>query len=360
MSDVNAAPAPEPAAIAAPTPEVAATPEDTMASVYEKHYPDARVDRAKDSGQFKSKNPEPVKAEGAVEAEPAQEINQEPIDTKPEPDKPVIAAPQSWSADKKALFDTLSPEAKEYILQRESEVQKGQSQLGQKASLADKYENVLTRYKHVLTDAPEREIETLLATKEAFQRNPVATFEHLARQLGIDLSRYGQAQNGEQPAENEQIRSLTQTVAQLQRKLDETHNHLSARERSEQQSREQTLVNLVNDFSKDKDYWPDIESDVMAQIIAIKSATPDKDPKEVLKEAHDRALKLNDEISNKLTEAKRKKEAADKAAEEKRKAEEAKRLASLNTKSSSGTTPRAAKSIDAELEEIYDKVAARG
>jgi hypothetical protein len=88
--------------------------------------------------------------------------------------------------------------------------------------------------------------------------------------------------------------------------------------------------------SKDKDYWPDIEGEVLAQIHAIKAATPDKDPKEVLQEAHDRAIKLNDEVSNKLKQGQARKRSGRKAAEEKRKAEEAKRLASLNTKSSSG------------------------
>ncbi len=126
------------------------------------------------------------------------------------------------------------------------------------------------------------------------------------------------------------------------------------------QSREQSLAKLVDDHKQGKDYWPDIENEVYSQIIAIKTAHPDMEAKAVLDEAEKRAIKLNDEVSAKLTKTERDKEAADKAANEKKKAEDAKRLASLNTKSSTGATPKPAKNIDVELEDIYDKAAARG
>jgi hypothetical protein len=84
------------------------------------------------------------------------------------------------------------------------------------------------------------------------------------------------------------------------------------------------------------------------------------DPKAVLEKAHDNALKLNDEVRNRLTEAKRKEEEAKKAAETKRRAEEAKRLASLNVRSVTGKTPNSPrKSLEEEMAEVYDRVAAR-
>jgi hypothetical protein len=333
------------------------TPEDTMSGIYDKFYPTERVNRA-DDGKFVSKNPEKL-AEGAVEAEPAEEITQEPAEAPLEPVK-VIEPPKSWSAEKKALWASVSPEAQEYIAQREAESQKGHSQLGEKASRADKYESVISRYKHVLDSAPEQEIESLLATKAAFRQDARGTFERLAQQLGIDLSQYAKQPSEGAPAETDQIRSLMQEVQGLKRQLGETHQRLTAREQQEMQSREQSLASLVDEFKSGKDYWGEIENQVLAQIHALKIENPNADPKTLLQEAHDRAVKLNDEVSNRLTKAKRDKEAADKAAEDKRKADQAKRLASLNTKSTTGQTPKAAKNIDAELEEIYDKVSARG
>ena len=380
MSDIqtSAAPAaPEAAVIANTTPEAPVSISDTMAEVYEKHYPNERVARA-DSGKFQSKTPTESfseskdtglyksKAEGAEAAEPADEINQEPVaeaaeTVAVEPPKPSSKPrPQSWSAELDQWWSELPPERQDFLLKRETEAHQKITQLGTKATAAEKYAAIIDRHRQIIgQNNPELEIENLLQTKAALLRDPQGSIKWLADQLGVDLSRFAQAQiGGEQPAENDQIRSLSQQVALLQRQLGETHQRLTAREQHEMQSREQSLANTVADFAKDKDYWPDIESEVLAQVYALKAKHPDKDPKEVLKEAHDRAVKLNDEVSAKLNKAKRDKEAADKAAEEKRKADAAKKLASLNPKSSSGNSPKAAfKSFEAEMADVYDKVA---
>lgn len=351
--ETGAPAAPEPAVVANSEPSV----ETTMAAVYDKHFPSERVNRG-EGGKFESK------AEGAEVAEPA-EITQEPVADKAETVKAEAKPstrprPQSWSADLDKWWSELPPERQEFLSKRESEAHQKITQLGEKGAIAEKYEAVINRYKHVLTEAPDREIESLLATKEAFLRDKQGTFVQLAQQLGIDLSQFAQAPATDQP-ENDQIRSLTQQVAQLTRQLGETHNRLNAREQSEKQSREQSLASLVDDFKKDKDYWPEIESEVLAQIYAIKAASPDKDPQGILKEAHDRAVKLNDEVTTRLNKAKTEKEAAEKAADEKKKAEQAKRLASLNTKSSSGSSPKPVlKSFEAGMSEVYDKVMSRG
>jgi hypothetical protein len=351
--EAGAAPAPE-AAVIASTP-VESTPDDTMAAVYDKHYPTERVTRA-DDGKFASKNPP---AEGAETAEPAPEITQEPVAETVETAKPSIARPQSWAADLDDFWKSLPPERQEFFAKREGESHQKITQLGEKAASAEKWSAIIDRHRQVVGNQPEQEIENLLQTKAALLRDPNGSIKWLAEQLGVDLSQYAKpAQIGEQPAENDQIRSLSQEVAQLKRQLGETHNILSAREQQETQSREQSLATLVSDFSKDKeDHWSDIEPNVLEQIHAIKAVSPNKDPKEVLSEAYQRAIKLNDEVSNRLTKAKRDKEAADKAAAEAKKAAEAKRLASLNAKSTSGSTPKSAKSIEAEMEEVYDRLA---
>jgi hypothetical protein len=366
MSEVEAAPAATENA-AASTPEVTQVQvvepsqpsiEDTMGSVFDKHFPDARVDRARDTGKFQPKGAEP--------AEPAKEINQEPVEDKPEtvaveaPKPSTKARPQSWSADLDQWWSELPPERQDFLLKRETEAHQKITQLGETAKVADQFKSVIDRYRHVLNGPADREIETLLATKDALLRNPEASILRLAEQLGVDLSRYAKPA-GEPSAENEHIRPLMQEIAQLKRQLGETSHRINAREQQEAQSREQSLENLVNEFAKDKDYWGDVEAGVLEQIHAIKAVHPNKDPKEVLAEAHDRALKLNDEVSNRLNKAKRDKEAAEKAAADKRKADEAKRLASLNTKSSSGASPKAAfKSFEDEMSAVYDKVSARG
>lgn len=354
--ETGAVAAPEAAVIASTSvPEVSATPEDTMAAVFDKYYPNERVSRA-ENGKFESK-----KAEGAVTAESAIEITQEPVAEKVETAPPSTKPrPQSWSADLDDFWKSLPPERQEFFAKREGESHQKITQLGEKAAAAEKYAAIIERHRPLIgQNQPEQEIENLLQTKAALLRDPEGSLKWMAQQLGVDLSKFSQPPSGEQLAENDQVRSLMQRLEQSDRQIAQLTQRLTAREQAENQSREQSLASLVDEFKTGKDYWGDIEGEVLNQIVAIKATSPSKDPKTILQEAHDRAIKLNDEVSNKLTKAKRDKEAADKAAEDKRKAEEAKRLASLNTKSSSGT-PKAAKNIDAELEEIYDKVSARG
>src|SRR4051812_26076605 len=101
--------APEAAVVANSTPEVTSTPDDTMAAVFDKFHPEERVGR--ENGKFVSKNP----AEGAVTAEPAKEINQEPVAEKAEtvkadtPAPSIKPRPQSWSADLDDFWKSLPP-----------------------------------------------------------------------------------------------------------------------------------------------------------------------------------------------------------------------------------------------------------
>ena len=80
-------------------------------------------------------------------------------------------------------------------------------------------------------------------------------------------------------------------------------------------------------------------------------------PLDVLKEAHDRAVKLTPAVQEKL-EKSAKEQAAKKAqAEAKKKADEAKKLASLNVKSTTGSSPKSQfKSFEDEMANVYDRI----
>lgn len=329
--------------------------ESTMASVYDKAFPNERVNRA-ESGKFESKTP----AEAAIEAPADSKITQEPTVVPSEPARPAIARPQSWSADHDEWWSSLPPEKQEYLAKRESEAHQKITQLGTTAKQAEQYRAIIDRYGHVLNGAdPFQEVENLLYTKAELLKNPAQSLKWLADQLNVDLSQFVRTATGEQPAENETTRALQQELAQLRRELGETRNHLTARERAETQSQQNSLQKLVEDFAADKkDYWSDIEADVFEQVAAIRAVDKDSDPKTVLEKAHQRAIKLNETVSNRLNEAKRKEEAAKKTAEDKRKADEAKKHAALNVKSSSGQSPKPAKQdMRTEMSDIYDRLA---
>lgn len=357
MSDV----AVDGAAPAAPAEAVVATtPADTMAAVYEKLNPHTRVER-ETTGQFKAKDA----PEGeAPEAAPAEtEITKEPVAETKEPAKaeakPATPRPQSWSSDLDEFWNSLPPERQEFLAKRETEAQTRLSELGRTAKAAEQYQAIIDRYRHVLNGSPpEREIESLLATKDQLLRHPKQSIEWLAQQLGVDLSQYGRPAD-EQP-KDASTAALEQQIVLLQRQLHGLTNNITAREQRERETQTASLAKMVEDFSKGKDHWPEVEGEVAAQITAIRAQDPNMEPSRVLELAHERAVKLNEEVSNRLNKAKREEEAKKKEAEEKRKAEEAKRLASLNVKSAPGPSANAKKGVREQMEEVYDRLQKAG
>lgn len=344
--------------------------EDTMAEVYDKNYPDSRVTRAADTGQFKSKDAaEAAPTEGAETGDTETETPQEPTTetVEPETKSPAIDMPASWASDRAEIWAKLSPEAQQFVAERESQAQSKISELGRAAKATESLKPALEPLERIAAQkgiAPAEVIQRFLAADEFLAREPLAAIQWLANAYRIDLSQFGQQPTTGDNPESAHISALTQKISQLERQISETSNQVTARERAETQAREQTLAKTVEDFAKGKDHWPEIEKEVYHQILALKSANPERvqsDPLSVLKEAEDRAIKLMPEVQAKLTEAKRKAEEATKKAESVRKATEAKKLASLNVKSSAGASPKpSAKNMTDEMAEIYDRLQATG
>jgi valyl-tRNA synthetase len=327
--------------------------EATMAEAFDRLNPPREG-----NGQFKG-NEEP--AAEVAESEPAETVSeQEPAVEAKEPDKPAIQRPQSWSSDVDELWATLPPKAQEIIAKRESEAHKRITELGEVAKTAEPIKDVLEPLQRASARMglpPGEGLKLLLAADDYLARDPVSAIQWLAQQSGVDLSRFGSAKS-EQAESAPEVSALNQKIAHLERMLSDTSYRIQQREQHELQTQTQSLQSLVDEFAKGKDYWPEIEAEVVAQIRAIKMDNPSMDPKATLEKAHERALKLNDDVRNRLTEAKRKEEEAKKAADTKRKAEEAKRLASMNVRSVDGKAPKAPrKSLEEEMAEVYDRVA---
>ena len=332
---------------------------DTMGEVWDKLNPTRDT-----TGKFKPAKPEPVKAEGAETSDTAAPVtDQEPAAKTVEPAKPTINRPQSWSSDLDEWWSSLPPDRQDFLAKRETEATRKISELGRAAEVSRSFQPYMEPLNAIAQQvgAPVPEvIKNFIAADEFLRRDPHGAIQWLAQTYGANLSQFGQAPQGDQAPESEHVRALTQQIDYLKRSNAEIASRISARERREVEAQTQSLASLVDEFSKGKEsYWGDIEGEVVAQIRAIRDREPNADPKEVLQKAHDRAVKLNDEVSNRLTEAKRKEEAAKKAADDRRKADEAKRLASLNTKTSKAAPQKSGKlDMAAEMADIYDKMSA--
>ena len=309
-----------------------------------------------DDGRFEEKA-KPAETQEAVETEtaPAETPDQPKAVEAVEPPKAAIEAPQSWSAEMKAKWATLPPEAQEYILSRESEAHKQISELGRTAKASEQLRQSIERFKPSFKGVdPVQAIEKLVAANDFLDRDPIAGLQWLANAYGVDLSKLASGQPSTDATP--EVAQLRAQISQLQRQIADTSQRVTTREQREAQTREQSIAKLVEDFAKGQEHWADLENDVFSQIHAIRAAEPELGEKETLQKAYDRALKLNEGVQAKIS-AKAKAEAEAKAkAEAAKKAADAKKAASLNVGRGSNATGKAKGSWEQTMREAGDRL----
>lgn len=192
MTDEAAAPldpgapsAPEAAPVATPAP---AAPQrsvtESLAATFDaiqKREGNAPGQRGAD-GKFQPQAP--VAAAATIES------TDQPATDGTEPAKPAIEAPQSWSAEMRAKFATLPPEAQQYVAQRENEAHAKISEQGSKLASYDGLSRTLEPHRTDLMAAygsVEKGVNDLLALRSEAIRNPVNFLIKFAEGAGIRL-----------------------------------------------------------------------------------------------------------------------------------------------------------------------------
>lgn len=335
------APAPAPEAPIQEAPSVDAE----LQAIWDSHHPPRD-----DGGRFAQNSP----------AEPEKAAGKEPEGQSPEPvpseaPQAPIAAPNSWSADMKAKWETLPPDAKEYIARRESDAHAQITRMGQQVKSFEPVSQVLEQNKDVFQGVGmtyEQGISALLQAQRALTANPVAAIHKLASDFGVDLAKlYGSQESGSQPP---QVVALQAELAEMRRQLADTSSRVMTREQRELQSQQMALEAQIADFVKDKPDFEAVEDDILALLPGIRAQKPGISAKELLADAYERAQWMNPQTRAKRLEAERKAE-ADKAAEAaKAKAADAKKAGSLNVRSGQNAKA-AAQSLDQELRAIWDR-----
>jgi hypothetical protein len=348
MSDVPAVAAPAapeapaidtaPPAVGSPPPEVAKEEpklslDDTLSAAWDKAQ--TGVDRG-DNGKFVAKD----KPADTPEPELAVQPTPEPV----EPAKPAIDAPQSWTAEAKAHWAKLPPEAQDYILKRESEAHKAITSQGDRLKSFETLDKLLSDYRddfarHAV--APDQGIRALLEAQRMFDQHPLAAATTLLAQRGIDLRAIlsGQAQA---PTSDPMVGQLQQKLSKLEQELSQYKQETSAAQQAADSA-------MVKEFAKDKPYFDDVRA-VMASLMKDGHA-------ETLQAAYDMATKAHPTISKRIEidqrkadDEKRKAEETKKQDELKKRAEEAAKAAKVNVKS--GTSVPTPKTMDDTLQEI--------
>lgn len=357
MSDVQtgAAPAaPEPAAIApAQTAEptvsepVKSEPvniEAALTAAYDK------INPPRENGKFAAKESEGV--------EPAAPTPDQPPAEAAKPAEPAIEPPTSWSADMKAKWAALPPDAQQYIAQRESEAHKRISQFGEQVKAIEPVAKIAQQHKNYFAAkgaTPEQWFQNIVGMSQMFDQNPVQVLEHLAQQKGIDLR---SVYSGQPPNQMDQyIRSLEQRVARAEQLANKVHTDITKRAEVENNQKLTSIVSVIEKFAKDRPDYAELESEMLPLVEAIRDAEPDASPEDMLSKAYEKARWSNPKTREKLLSEQRKAEEVKRAEEQKKKAEEARKLGSINVKSTSGANPTRKGNWEDTLRAVGERIA---
>lgn len=308
--DVAPAPAPaapEPAPVAQPEAAPApaeATVEDSLSKVWAKHNP-ARAEDGKFASRETSVKPGEVPPP-TLDAKPATEA----------PPAPAVEAPRAWTAEQKAIWAKLPPEAQPLIAAREAELQEIKSTAGRLAAEYKPLRDTFEAHKDYLSQIgmqPTQWLNNALAVSRALDSGNAATvIKDLARQYSVDL---GQIYDPLETPPDPRVAAMERELAQLRNQVGSQQQSVAAQQAA---AAETQILSVVEQFKKDNPDVGEIEDEVAAEIQVVRAKEPHLDHAALLKKAFDRAVWNNEATRTKRLEAQ---------VAEKLKAQEATRIA---------------------------------
>lgn len=264
-----------------------------------------------------------------------------------------IAPPRTWRPEAAATWGQIPPAAQAEIAKREDDMFKGLEAYKADAGLGKGLKQAIGKYIPTFQQYnidPMQQISGLMdahftlatGTPEA----KVAMFQQIAKDYGVDLVNAAVAQS---PYVDPQ-------VERLQKELDSVKSTLTAEQSRKQQEARQAFEADVAKFATapENSYFEELSQD-MAELL-------EKGMAKDLREAYDKALRLNPIVFAK-EQARTQAETAKKAAEEAaRKAAAARKATSANVRSSAkaGSAATPLGSIDDTLQSAYREIMSRG
>lgn len=268
-----------------------------------------------------------------VEKTPAPAAKSAAPDPKSPQGAPLVAeakpleAPNTWKPEAKALFASLPPLAQAEVLRREKEVSQGfeakANELKQARAAVEALEPVIGPHRQYLAQVAgsvEQGVKNLLDTAIEAERNPMGFIQWFAQQKGIDLGTMQQQPAGDQ---NPEVAQLKQMVNGLQGQLRQIVG-------DSQQQQTRSIASEIQAFADEKDtsgqtlrpHFESVRGEIFDLIPIIKGKNPDWSPRQIMQAAYERAVRINDEVFQKVSQESANKErlakeAADRAAKAK-------------------------------------------
>jgi hypothetical protein len=297
-------------------------------AVWNKHNP------PREQGKFAPRNPSEAAPETAA---PETETTDQAQTTAPEQaQEPAIGAPQSWSAEEKAHWAKVPPEAQSVIARRETEAHRQISQMGQQIKATEPVRSVLDQHRDYLQRigrSPEDAMSAFFKASRHLDQDPQAAIRNLAQMYRVDLRALanGQPQQPTVPA----------TDPRLEARLRRMEAEATNRSRAEQAQREQSVIETIEKFAQDKSHphFNDLEDEILAQLPGIQKLSPHLSPEQQLDQAYEKAKWAHPNIRERILMDQRKADEDKRKAEHEKQIKEAKRQAAINQPSGKGSTP---------------------
>lgn len=269
-----------------------------------------------------SEDSEEDDSESTPDTEQADASEDQPDGTREEQ-----AIPAHWSAETKAKFDSLTPEARAAALDlaksQEADYTTKTQELAEQRREVEPLQAIVANpeakaYFQSVGVTAEQAVQTLLQTEYALRNG---SSEQKADILQSLATQYGVPINGQQTPPNQEIDRLNAHIRSLETRL-------GSFESQNQASQQQQVLDTVSEFRDAKDaqgnplrpYFSEVETE-MAQLITA-------DPKLTLEQAYNKAIRINDEVAAKIEQEKEQAKSQEKA----KAAQSAKRKASSNVK----------------------------
>ena len=301
---------------------------------------DAERARAAD-GKFQS-----TKDRAAPAAAAPSKITDQAQPAAPGTAPPSTDAPHSWSAEARALWGALPPDAQRYIAQREGDAHKQITQTGERLKGYEAFEQALAPYRAQLVStwgSEARGVEALLNIAAAANADWPAFVREQSRLRGFDLSQLIPAAQY-QPADP-QTAALTSEVSNLKRALSDIVNAQTA-------AQEQAIADEIAAFTTPDHPHFDACKPLMASLIRSGAAKG-------LADAYEQAVYANPATRASVLAEQEARRKADAEQEAKKLAAEAARHRAINvTAKGRGASPAPKRSWDETMGEAYDRVSA--
>lgn len=282
-----------------------------------------------------------------------ERVRKEPEPEAQTEEEPAVWArpPASWKKEYHEVWQKADPKMREYAWQREEQMRAGVEPLLSKAQFADSMQEAISPYMQTIQGlglTPDKAVAALMEADHKLRtsdpQSRMAYFYQLAQSYGINL---GNAQGVPQ-----QAAPVDQTVYQLQQELNRVRGEVMGWKQQQEMAENQTLLNEINQFSMKAEYFEEVRP-TMIRLLQSGEA-------ETLDQAYNKAIRLNDEVFERVNSAKQAEEAA-KQAKEANRAAKAARAAAVSVRSATpgvNTAPKAA-NRRALLEEAFSDTESR-